>query len=110
MTTLLNKFFSDLQVLNMRIALVTSPAFDTDSFQFVVYPANTGPCAVSLLVQRRRRWSNIETTHGQCPMLVVSTIACGTNRDISAVSDSGVTSSGHHHKKTSYLQTAYSRS
>ena len=81
------RFFSDLQVLNMQIALVTCPAFDTDSSQFVIYPANKGPCVVLLLVQRRKRWANIETTHGQCPMLVVSTRACGINRDISAVSN-----------------------
>ena len=32
------------------------------------YPANTGHCRCvgSMLAQRRRRWANIEPTHGQC--------------------------------------------
>ena len=39
-----------------------------DRSLLVPIPANTGhcPCVVSMLAQRRRRWANIEPTHGQC--------------------------------------------
>ena len=35
-----------------------------------LYPANTGksPNAVSMLAHRRRRWPNIETALGECPV------------------------------------------
>ena len=37
-------------------------------------PANTGhfPNAASMLGQRRRRWANIETALGECPVFAVN--------------------------------------
>ena len=39
-------------------------------FSWLTNPANTGhsPNNVSMLGQRRRRWANIETTLGECPV------------------------------------------
>ena len=60
-------------------------------------PANTGhsPDAVSMLSHRRRRWVNIETAMGECPVFAgvyltgVIDMRCGCDAIIAGVTGAG---------------------
>ena len=54
----------------MTMVSVSGISLVSRKYMYTLCSANTGhsPNAVSMLGQRRRRWANIETALGECPV------------------------------------------